>query len=460
MERQRTILHLGLGAFHRAHQAVYLQRLHDRGDHSWRLASGNIRPGDHETIAALQSQHGTYRLETVTPSGERRYERIAALSEVVPYSFGIERLIAIGAHPDTRIISFTVTEGGYYLDAHDCLDDSAADIAADIEHVRHGVAGTTIYGALTTILRARRAAGAGSVTLLCCDNLRHSGSRSRSGLLQFLALIGDDATRRWIENQTTSPDSMVDRITPRSTPSLRGRVLAAMGYDDGAPVMAESFLQWVVEDDFAAGRPAWQDVGVELVEAVLPFEEAKIRVLNASHSCIAWAGSLVGYRFIHEGILDERIRRMAHAYVTNGVIPCLQPSPVDLQVYRDQVFERFGNAALADTNERVCADSYSKIRGFIAPTICERLARNEAIADVAVLPALFLSNLRLGAGSAASTCQAGADASALDEIRSSPDPVQALCSDPMLWGRLAGDETLLVALRDAQRRVDESLSLH
>ena len=164
--------------------------------------------GGHDTIAALQSQHGTYRLETVTPGGERRYERIAALSEVVPYAFGIERLIAIGAQPDTRIISFTVTEGGYYLDAQDRLDDSAPDIAADIEHVTHGVAGTTIYGALTTILRARHGADAGPVTLLCCDNLRHNGTRSRSGLLQFLARVGDHALRQWVENQTTSPDSM------------------------------------------------------------------------------------------------------------------------------------------------------------------------------------------------------------------------------------------------------------
>ncbi len=259
-------------------------------------ASGNIRPGDHDTIAALQSQHGTYRLETVTPGGERRYERIAALSEVVPYAFGIERLVAIGSHSDTRIISFTVTEGGYYLDAHDRVDDSAADIVADMEHVTHGVAGTTIYGALTTILRARRASGSGGVTLLCCDNLRHNGTRSRSGLLQFLERIGDRELRRWVESHTTSPDSMVDRITPRSTPNLRGRVLASTGYDDGAAVMAESFIQWVIEDDFAAGRPAWQDVGVELVDSVLPFEEAKIRILNASHSCFAWAGSLAGYQ--------------------------------------------------------------------------------------------------------------------------------------------------------------------
>ena len=461
MEHQRTILHLGLGAFHRAHQAVYLQRLHDRGDRSWRLASGNIRPGDHETIAALQSQHGTYRLETVTPAGERRYERIAALSEVVPYAFGIERLIAIGAHPDTSIISFTVTEGGYYLDAGDRLDGSAADIVADIEHVRHGVAGTTIYGALTTILRARRAAGAGPVTLLCCDNLRHNGTRSRSGLLQFLERIGDDASRQWVESQTTSPDGMVDRITPRSTPSLRGRVLTVTGFDDGAPVMAESFTQWVIEDGFAAGRPAWHEVGVELVGSVLPFEEAKIRILNATHSCIAWAGSLAGYRFIHEGMGDERIRRLAYDYVTNDVIPCLHPSPVDLHRYRDQVFERFGNAALADTNERVCADSYSKIRGFIAPTICERLARDEPIVDAAVLPALFLAKMLRQAHSASpSTIKPpGTDADALEAIRSSADPLQALCREPMLWGSRAGDQTLLAALRDAQRRVEALLPL-
>jgi D-arabinitol 4-dehydrogenase len=225
--------------------------------------------------------------------------------------------------------------------------------------------------------------------------------------------------------------------------------------------MAESFMQWVIEDDFAAGRPEWQGVGAELVDSVLPFEEAKIRVLNATHSCIAWAGSLAGYRFIHEGMRDERIRQLARDYVTNDVIPCLHPSPLDLHSYRDQVFERFGNAALADTNERVCADSYSKIRGFIAPTVCERLARNEPIADVAALPALFLAKLQSDAQIAISSpsMQKAADTetAARDAIRSSSDPVLALCLDPMLWGNFAGDERLLAALRDAQRRIEALL---
>ena len=164
----------------------------------------------------------------------------------------------------------------------------------------------TIYAALTAILRARRAAGAGPVTLLNCDNLRHNGERFRSGLLQFLDLVGDTGLRAWVEVHTTSPNAMVDRITPRPAPEVRERVKAATGIDDPAALMGESFIQWVIEDDFIAGRPAWERVGVEMVKSVQPYEEAKIRLLNATHSCIAWAGTLVGYLYIHEGTHHPR----------------------------------------------------------------------------------------------------------------------------------------------------------
>jgi D-arabinitol 4-dehydrogenase len=334
------MLHLGLGSFHRAHQAVYLHRLHQRGDRRWVIAAGNLRPDMSETIAALQAQGGAYTLETVTPQGERAYERIESIRQIIPYQRDLAPLVTIGAAPDTHIISFTVTEAGYYLDAHSRLDwPTFADLRADLEAVRVGQTGHTLYGALVTILRARMRAGGEPVTLLNCDNLRHNGERARAGLLQFIEALGDAELLDWVQHRTTCPNAMVDRITPRPTADVADRVRAATGWDDQAPVMGESFIQWVIEDNFIAGRPDWETVGVEMVASVQPYEEAKIRLLNATHSCIAWAGTLAGLRHIHEGTHHPAIRQMAFDYATDDAIPVLLPSPIDLPRYRDVVLE-------------------------------------------------------------------------------------------------------------------------
>src|SRR5262252_5392754 len=282
-----VMLHLGLGSFHRAHQAVYLHRLMEAGDTGWQLAGGNLRPDMADTIDALIAQHGEYTLETVSPAGQRDYTRIRSIRRVVRHTPDLAGLIAIGADPTTRIVSFTVTEAGYYLDDKNRLDGSAVDLMADMAAAQAGHAGSTIYGALTAILRARSQREAGKVTLLNCDNLRHNGDRARTGLLQFIERLGDAGLRDWVQTHTTCPNAMVDRITPRPTPDVRERVKSATGWDDAAPVMGESFIQWVIEDDFCNGRPAWEQVGAQMVPSVQPYEEAKIRILNASHSAIA-----------------------------------------------------------------------------------------------------------------------------------------------------------------------------
>ena len=461
-----TMLHLGLGSFHRAHQALYLHQLQQSGDRRWTLAAGNIRPDMPETMAALAQQQGVYTLETVTPQGAYSYTRITAIAQVLPWDAKLTGLLAVGASAATRIISFTVTEAGYYLDATGTLDLSFADLQADLDALRAGRAGSTIYGALCGILRARMQGGAGPVTLLNCDNLRHNGERARSGLLQFIELLGDSALRDWVSAHTSSPNAMVDRITPRPTPAVRQRVLAATGVDDPAAVMGESFIQWVIEDDFIAGRPAWETVGVEMVGSVQAYEEAKIRLLNATHSCIAWAGTLLGYTYIHEGTHDARIRQMAFDYVTDDVIPVLNtpehPSPIDLAAYRDVVLDRFGNPAIADTNQRVAMDGFSKIPGFIAPTLRERLARGESIASVAMLPALFLAYLqRWHVGQIPYTYQDQAmDPASAHAMCQAPDPVAAFAADTVLWGNLASDARLLAALRLASERVDNFVQGH
>ncbi len=455
---ERIILHIGTGSFHRAHQAWYLHRLRETGDDEdrrWSIAAGNIRSDMNATHEALAAQGGRYTLETVTPAGVRAYETITSIQRVLPWSADLASLVACGASPSCRIIAFTVTEGGYYLDEHNRLDPSYPDLAADLTGGR-----TTIYGALAAILEARRAADAGPVTLQSCDNLRSNGERFHAGFTEFLERRGLAELKQWVDAHTSSPSAMVDRITPRPSPDVRERVLAETGFDDACPVMGESFIQWVIEDHFVAGRPAWEKVGAELVASVLPYEEAKIRILNASHSCIAWAGTLVGLRYIHEGTHDSEIRQFAHDYVTEDVIPSLSPSPLDLGQYRDVVLERFGNPYIQDTNQRVAADGFSKIPGFIVPTLRDCFARGVQPAATAILPALFLRFLqRWAAGKLPYDYQDGVfDPVATRAMLEADDPVAAVCADRGLWGKLAGDGPLVEAIGSASEKIDQWLA--
>ena len=445
-ERLR-LLHLGLGSFHRAHQAVYMHRLMQSGDARWQCAGANVRPDMADTVAALQRQGGAYTLETVSPHGERQLEKITAITEVVPYEPTLARVLELGADPATRIVSWTVTEAGYALDPEGRLDFAHEDIGNDLG----GRPPRTIYGVVAAILRRRRAANAGPLTLLNCDNLRHNGDHFRARLREYVAVADDAGFLAWVDANTTCPNAMVDRITPRPTPEVIARIRAQVAWDDQAPLMAESFIQWVIEDRFANGRPEWEQVGVEMTGDVQPYEEAKIRILNATHSAIAWAGTLCGMTYIHEGTRDPVIRNIAADYVTNDVIPCLtqprEPSPVDLPRYRDVVLDRFGNDAIADTNQRVAADGFAKIPGFILPTIRERLARGESIASVARLPALFLTFLQRwhqGRLPFAYQDQAMVPQRA-HAICEAVDPLAEFVADASLWAELAGS----LALKDA-----------
>jgi D-arabinitol 4-dehydrogenase len=453
-----VILHLGLGSFHRAHQAVYLQQLIDAGDTSWSIAGGNLRPDQAQVIAALEAQGGAYTLETVTPAGVRDYRKITSIRRIVPFDPALSGLIEIGAAASTRIISFTVTEAGYYLDSKNRLQVDFPDLASDLA----GTTRSTIYGALAAILGERMRRGGGPVTLLNCDNLRGNGERFRHGFVDFLGRRGDQALLAWLAKNTTTPNAMVDRITPRPPADLPARVAAATGWADAAPVMAEHFIQWVIEDHFANGRPAWEKAGAEMVSSVLPYEEAKIRILNSSHSCIAWAGTLIGKRYIHEGTQVPAIHEMAYEYVTRDVIPCLTPSPLDLAAYRDVVLDRFSNPYLADTNQRVAMDGFSKIPGFLWPTIRERLDAGSPISGVARLPALFYVFLgRWHEGKIPFNYEdQSMDPARAHALFTAADPLSAFCRDPILWGPLAGSAPLESAIRTALVEVDAFLRAH
>ena len=233
------------------------------------------------------------------------------------------------------------------------------------------------------------------------------------------------------------------------------------GRDDNAALGSESYIQWVIEDSFANGRPAWEKVGAELVDSVDPYEEAKIRLLNAAHSCIAWGGTLRGHSYIHEGARDAVVRKLAYDYATEDVIPCLSGAgnPVNLPAYRDKVLERFGNDAIRDTNQRVTADSFSKIPGFILPTIRDRLKQDQSIDAVAMLPAMFLVFLtRWHEGKLPFEYHdQSMDPRAAHTIVEADDPVKALVADRLLWQELAGDRRLEEAVRKALVRVQKEV---
>ena len=449
-------LHLGLGSFHRAHQAMYMQKLHNIGETQWGIIAGNIRPDMQSVVDILQAQNNEYTLETISPSGEHQYQLIQSIKQVIDWDKEMNGITTVAANKNTKIISFTVTEAGYYLDKNYKLDDSFADLQSDLA----GNEPLTIYGTLTRLLRARMEKHSSPVTLLNCDNLSSNGSRFKNALLEYIKKVGDQKLLEWVKTKTTSPNSMVDRITPRPTADVVERVLAATDRNDKAALMGESFNQWVIEDNFIAGRPPWEKVKVELVDDVHPYEEAKIRLLNATHSCIAWAGTLSGYQYIHEGSQDPVVSKLAFDYITNDVIPCLSstkhPSPVNLEDYRDIVIDRFSNPHIQDTNQRVAMDAYSKIPSFILPTIQDALRAGRTIDSVAILPALFLAFLvRQQKGEIKYEYQDQMmSAENAETIVLSDDIVQAFANDQILFGHNAGNSTLLEALREAYNRVN------
>lgn len=440
-----TWLHIGLGSFHRAHQAWYLHRLIAQGDTRWHIAAGNIRNDAEHVVAALTAQKGRYVLETVSPEGERAYEEITSIQKLLPWQADLQPLIAEGAKPETRVIAFTVTEGGYYLNTSHGLEVANADLACDLKG-----GNKTIYGVITRILEQRMANGAGPLTLLNCDNVRHNGERFHDGLVEFLQLTGKQSVIEWLAANATCPNTMVDRITPRPAADLPARIKAQTGIDDKVPVMGETFIQWVVEDNFRDVRPDLEAIGVEMVESVIPYEEAKIRILNASHSCIAWAGTLMGMKFIHESTLTDAIYAVADRYVTEDVIPSLGDNGIDLPTYRDVVLKRFTNPYIEDTNQRVAADGFSKIPAMMTPTMIECYQRGAVPHATAMLPALFFVFMeQWHKGQLPYEYQDGIlNADAVHAMFNAEDPVALYASDKALFGELAQREDFTALMRE------------
>lgn len=438
-------LHLGLGSFHRAHQAYAFNQLLEQGLQDWHFEAGNIRDDAEATVQGLLKQDLHYTLETVSPEGERKFFTIKSLSKVVPYAPSLPELIAEGAKADTKVISFTVTEAGYYLDNTLKLQQDQDAIASDLK------GGTsTIYGVIAHILKARLEQGSGDVTLLCCDNVRENGDKFAHGLTEFLTLTGQQDVLKFMQEHTTCPNTMVDRITPRPASDLSAEIKQLAGIDDCVPVMSEAFFQWVIEDKFKTVRPPLEKAGVQMVDSVMAYEDAKLRILNASHTCLALLGVIKGYNFVFECARDPELYQLTYNYVTNSVIPCIKGHGIDVEAYRDEVLNRFKNDHIRDTLQRICQDSFSKLISFVQPTLfdCYRLGVDAS--GVVLIPALYLNFLLyLKDGKVPFAYQDSSfDQQWADSVTSAADPVAAYASTALLFGELANSATFLKDLRE------------
>ncbi|MDT3723241.1 D-arabinitol 4-dehydrogenase [Pseudomonas oryzihabitans] len=450
-------LHLGAGAFHRAHQAWYLNLLKNAGHCEWGLSLANIRNSATQlTLQQLARQQGRYTLEIISPEGDKQYQTITVVDQVILWDELLRTLIAQGANPRTKIISFTVTEGGYFLKEDGHLDVEHHAILADLSERGES---STLYGALCKILRARMLSGGEPVTLLSCDNLRNNGSSFYRGLLDFVAAKNDLPLLNWIQQNTSAPNSMVDRITPKINTAIHARLTDDGIHDDQVPVSCEAFSQWVLEDDFIAGRPPLENVGVEFVSSVTPYEEAKIRVLNASHSGVAWAGALLGKQYIDESLLPQ-VKTWIRSYVSEDVKPALQPTEIDVDYYSATILKRFSNTWIRDTNQRVSSDSIAKLHEFIIPTLKARYQMGHTPKATLILPALWFRFMhKRHQGQLAFEYQDRALNSVdFNTIFTSNDPLSAFARTKKIFGGISDQPTFVDDLRHALARVDVAMA--
>lgn len=364
---QIGVVHLGYGAFHRAHQAVYLDDyLQHTGDLRWAIAAVNLRSGEADSFARAQAASDGYILRAVAPDGTRKYRKVRPHVRFADWTRDADGALDLVALDSVHMITITVTESGYYLDDAGALNPEHPQIKAEID----GTAQTTVFAFLAAGLARRMAAGGQPVTILCCDNIRHNGKMLRASLLTYLKLCGFTDLAAWVTQNATFPCSMVDRITPRATSGFIAEIQADFGADQTAPVLAEDFIQWVIEDDFAGPMPDLAQVGVTVTKDVDPYEEAKIRILNGGHTCLTYLGALAGHQTFDQAMADPALFDHFWAYETTEVLPALTLDlPFDKAEYLAGIAARFRNRSIADTIERIAADGFAKFPIFIQPTL-------------------------------------------------------------------------------------------
>jgi mannitol 2-dehydrogenase len=372
-EQLRTgIVHFGVGGFHRAHQAMYLDRLMTDGKAlDWAICGVGVMPADRRMQQVLNAQDGLYTLVVKAPDGSWEPRVIGSIREYLFAPDDPEAVIEKMADPAVRIVSLTVTEGGYNINA--VTGEFVAD-NPDIQHdLRPGAAPTTTFGLITAALARRRERGRPPFTIMSCDNIQGNGHAARRSFVAFATLL-DPVLGRYVRDHVAFPNSMVDRITPVTTDDDREEVRKRFGVDDGWPVVCEPFTQWVLEDAFPAGRPPFEDAGVQVVADVEPYELMKLRLLNASHQALCYFGYLAGYRLVHEVAQDPLFADFLLAYMDREATPTLEPVPgIDLTRYKHQLIERFSNAQVKDTVARLCAESSDRIPKWLLPVIRRNL---------------------------------------------------------------------------------------
>lgn len=393
-DRKRTVpalVHIGVGGFNRSHLAVYLDDLLELGESKrWGEFGVGLLPGDKAIHAALAAQDFLYGLLLMNNAGAS-YRVIGSLAGHLYAPESCEEVLERLAARETAIVSLTVTEGGYFIeDAAGRFDADRAEIVYDLEHPDRPATWVGYVAEAT----ARRMNGSGSpFTVLSCDNLQANGEKARTALLSY-AEIRSGALRSWIEKNVSFPNSMVDRITPRTTEEHRSRIEQTYGVRDLCPVVAEPFRQWVLEDAFVAGRPAWELAGAQIVADVAPYEKIKMRLLNGGHSAIGYLADLLGYSYIHEAAGDPLLGDLLVQFM-DEVRPALPQLPgMDLVEYSAMIVRRFSNAAIGDQVARICSDGCAKIAKFIVPSILDLLQAGRSARVLELVIASWLHYLR------------------------------------------------------------------
>ncbi len=379
------IIHIGLGNFHRAHMAVYLDDLFALGaDHDWAILGAGVRAGDAHMRAALAAQDYLSTVITLDPAGNSA-RRVGAMTGFIPVTDDNAPLIAAMTDPAIRIVSLTVTEGGYFVGPDGGFDATHPDIAHD---VANPTTPRTAFGAILAALRARKAAGTPPFTVMSCDNLPGNGHVTHA-TTTGLARLQDAAFATWVDASVAFPNGMVDRITPAT--GVRERALASsFGLTDPVPVTAEEFRQWVLEDHFPMGRPALERVGVTFTTQVHAFEAMKIRILNGGHAIIAYPSALMGLTHVHTAMAHPLIRAFLRKVETDEILPHVAPVPgTSIPAYLDLIVERFSNPEIADTTQRLCLDGSNRQPKFIVPSLADNLAAGVVPRGLILLSALW-----------------------------------------------------------------------
>ncbi|WP_368187089.1 mannitol dehydrogenase family protein [Aestuariibius sp. HNIBRBA575] len=361
------VVHLGYGAFHRAHQAVYLDDyMQVSGDLRWGVAAVNLRAGESNDFATNADVENGYIVKSFAPDGAEKLRQVRAHLSFHDWAVDPVDAENLLCNPDVHMVTLTVTESGYYGDAAGVLDPNAETIKTEIA----GGPSRSVYAYLSAALNLRRIQIDQPITILCCDNIQQNGLKLRDNMMSYLSITGQDKLLNWMRNHVTFPCSMVDRITPRLTADMRHQIEADLGPQSAAPIIAEAFSHWVLERNFAGPMPQLDQVGVIVTDDVHPFEEAKIRILNGGHTCLTYLAALKGMDTFDAAMCDPELRAHFTAYETQEVLFGITfDLPFDKSAYLADITARFGNQAIGDTIARICADGMVKFPIFIRPTL-------------------------------------------------------------------------------------------